>query len=59
MTTKNRPFQMAMCRHCGHDLYVVRAGKDQGEVRCSNKSCRFATRKYEMGKRTNEGKAAA
>jgi hypothetical protein len=59
MTLKNQGCGMAMCRHCGHDLYVVKHGKSQGEIRCSNKTCRFATSNYKMGKNTNEGPVVA
>jgi ribosomal protein L37E len=59
VTTDNQPFQMAMCRRCGHDLYVIRNGKNAGQVRCTNRSCRFARSNYAMGKTTNEGPVAA
>lgn len=61
MTVLHKKFKhsMAMCRKCGHDLYVVKNGPSVGEVRCSNPSCEFARKKYKMGKLTNEGRIAA
>lgn len=61
MSTDHARFKhgMAMCRKCGHDLYVVRNGAHQGEVRCSNRKCKWASRRYVMGKTLSEGTVAA
>ena len=57
MTTKYKKLgvEMSRCRRCDHDLYIIKQGKDAGQARCSNPSCKYAASQYEMGKEVNWG----
>jgi hypothetical protein len=46
---------MAQCRLCSHDL--VSKLEHKGEVRCSNKRCKYADKAHPTGKDLNVGKA--